>query len=151
MLFRSQTREQIFAGVGQPLIHQGWVGSLGHQRMPVSGDRKSERRQGACRIQALFQHPQLRQPGAERCLQLPVMKGQMVMKLRQMHARADRLKNPPNLFKPGKAALLTRGIPRRPRRRDPRFPFGVAMDKRSGFDRDPLRCSAKLLDRKSVV
>ena len=79
--------------------------------MPIRGDRKSERRQGACWIQALFQLSQLGQPGAERRLQLLVMEGQMVMKLRQMHTRADRLKDLPDLLQPSKTASLARASP----------------------------------------
>ena len=113
--------------------------------MPVSGDRKSERRQGACWIQALFQLSQLEQPGAERCFQLLVMEGQMVVKLRQMHTRADRLEDLPDLLQPSEAAPLARGIPGRPRGRDPWFPLGVAVHKRAGLHRNLLRRRPKLL------
>ena len=113
--------------------------------MPIRGDRKSERRQGACWIQALFQLSQLGQPGAERRLQLLVMKGQMVMKLRQMHTRADRLKDLPYLLQPSKAAPLALGIPRSPGGGDPRFPLGSAMHERAGLRGNLLRCRPQLL------
>ena len=113
--------------------------------MPIRGDRKSERRQGACWIQALFQLSQLGQPGTERCLQLLVMKGQMVMKLRQMHTRADRLEDLPDLLQPGKAAPPARGISRSPGGRDLWFPLGIAVHKRAGLHGNPLRRGPELL------
>ena len=113
--------------------------------MPVRGDRKSERRQDACRIQALFQLSQLQQPGSKRCLQLPLMKRQVVMKLRQMHSRADRLEDLPNRFQPSEAAASAIGIPWRPSRRDPRFPLGIAVDKRGGRNWNLFGHHTKLL------
>ena len=113
--------------------------------MLVSGDRKSERWQGAFWIQALFELSQLWQPRAERCLQLFVMKGQMVMKPRQMHTRADRLEDLPDLLQPSEAAPLARGIPGRPRGRDPWFPLGVAVHKRAGLNSSLLRRRSQLL------
>ena len=113
--------------------------------MPIRGDRKSERRQGACWIQALFQLSQLGQPGAERRLQLLVMEGQMVMKLRQMHTSADRLKDLPDLLQPSKTASLARGISRSPGGGDPGLPLGSAVHERAGLRGNLLRCRPQLL------
>ena len=73
------------------------------------------------------------------------MKGQMVMKLRQMHTRADRLKDLPDLLQPSKTASLARGISRSPGGGDPGLPLGSAMHERAGLRGNLLRCRPQLL------
>ena len=79
------------------------------------------------------------------------MEGQMVMKLRQMHSRADRLEDLPNLLQPSEAEPLAMGIPWGPSGRDPGFPLGVAVNKRCGLDGNLLRCRPKLLTGKAAA
>ena len=59
----------------------------------------------------------------------------MVVQLRQMHARADRLQHGPNLVQPLQAAVAHLQVPGWPDRCDPRLPGRVAMHERRGLDR----------------